>query len=494
MTFRKLSIALALLASAALAQPGPGHPATTPTDRLRESWWADKHNQLLRQIQANPNVGLILLGDSITQNYEKSKPPDENFQPTWQRFYASRTALNEGFSGDRTEHVLWRLDHGEMDGIHPRAVVLLIGTNNTAAGQSAAEVELGIDAVVDRLHQKLPQAAVVLVGILPSEISEKKSAADGEFNQYLSRRYAVDPNVTYLDIASVFFQDGKLDTAIFYDPRLPRPGKALHPDTVGQRLMAEAIEPTLSHILQDGSRQYLASLADVNTALIPVARLEMDSYDWFERHQDVLAAKAQMDPRIVLIGDSITHFWGGPPKSTPLNGPQAWADTFGTIPVLNLGFGWDRTQNVLWRLAHGEFDGLHPKTVILNIGTNNLTGTANARANTPAEIVQGILAIHHQIRGISPDSRIIVMAVFPRGFAAGSLQRQSIAQLNQLLAAALAGKANTLFLDIGARFLNGDGTLPKSMMNDGTHPTEEGYRVWGKALREAGALETGSGQ
>ena len=89
---------------------------------------------------------------------------------------------------------------------------------------------------------------------------------------------------------------------------------------------------------------------------------------------------------------------------------------FGATQTLNLGFGWDRTQNVLWRLAHGEFEGLHPKTVVINIGTNNLTGTANARANTPAEVVQGILAIHEQVRAQSPQSRIIVMGVFPRGF------------------------------------------------------------------------------
>ena len=111
---------------------------------------------------------------------------------------------------------------------------------------------LGIDAVVDKLREKLPQASIVLVGILPSEISEKKSAADREINRYLAQRYAVDPKVAFLDIAPVFFKDGKLDASIFYDPRLPRPGKALHPDTVGQRLMAEAIEPTLVRLLQDG--------------------------------------------------------------------------------------------------------------------------------------------------------------------------------------------------------------------------------------------------
>ena len=460
--------------------------ATTPAERLRETWWAERHARVLEQVKANPTAGVLFLGDSITQNYEKAKTPDENFQPTWQQFYATRGAINAGFSGDRTEHLLWRLDHGEVDGLRARAVVLLIGTNNTAIGQPAAEVEAGIDAVIEKVREKMPQAAILLLGILPSDISERKTAADREVNQYLSNRYAVDPKVSYLDVAPVFYKAGRLDASIFYDPRLPRPGKPLHPDTVGQRLMAEAVEPTLARLLQDGARQHLATLTNVNTATIAVPRLEMDSYDWYERHKEVLAAKQQVQPRIVLIGDSITHFWAGIPKAHRISGPQSWEQAFGGIPTLNLGFGWDRTQNVLWRLAHGEFEGLRPQTVVLNIGTNNLTGTANARANTPAEVVQGILAILDVVRAQSPESRVIVMGVFPRGFAPGTPTRTAIAEVNRLLSAALSGREKTMFLDIGARFLDPDGTLPKSLMNDGTHPTEAGYQVWAKALVEAG--------
>ncbi|MEP6540122.1 MAG: GDSL-type esterase/lipase family protein, partial [Bryobacteraceae bacterium] len=302
----------------------------------------------------------------------------------------------------------------------------------------------------------------------------------------LAHRYESDLKVTYLDIGPIFFRDGQLNTELFYDPRLPRHGKALHPDTVGQRWMADAIEPTLTRLLQDSSRQYLSSLADVNTAVIPVPRLEMDSYDWYERHKEVLAAKAQMNPKVVMIGDSITHFWAGPPISQRSSGPQAWDKLFGGTSALNLGFGWDRTQNVLWRLAHGEFDGLHPATVVINIGTNNLSGTGNARANTPAEVVQGILAIQETVRTKSPESRIIVMGVFPRGFLASSPVRPVIAEVNRLLALALAAKANTLFLDIGDKLLLPDGTLSKEIMNDGTHPTEEGYKIWASALLAAG--------
>ena len=97
-----------------------------------------------------------------------------------------------------------------------------------------------------------------------------------------------------------------------------------------------------------------------NTAIIPVPKLEDDSYDWWERHKDVLSIKDTLDPEIVLIGNSITHFWGGdfPPlkkadgTSRKANGPHSWEATFHNHRVLNLGFGWDRTQNVLWRFKN----------------------------------------------------------------------------------------------------------------------------------------------
>lgn len=151
------------------------------------------------------------------------------------------------------------------------------------------------------------------------------------------------------------------------------------------------------------AQAHLASLTEGNTALIPVPRLEMDSYDWYARHREILELQKKLDPQVVLIGDSITHFWAGEPKSARASGPKAWEEAFGGLRVLNMGFGWDRTQNVLWRLREGEFEGIHPRTVVINIGTNNLAGTANARSNSPEEIVQGILAIVGEVRRRSPE-------------------------------------------------------------------------------------------
>jgi lysophospholipase L1-like esterase len=190
----------------------------------------------------------------------------------------------------------------------------------------------------------------------------------------------------------------------------------------------------------------------------------------------------------VLIGDSITHFWAGEPLNNHLNGPAAWAETFGTRRVLNLGFGWDRTQNVLWRIDHGEFDGLHPKLVIVNIGTNNFSTTPNARANTPAEVAAGIFAICDRLHQKSPATHILVMGVLPRGYRPDDVFRAPIAALNAILARKLAGRANTTFLDLGGRFLAPDGSLPSELMPDGTHPSEKGYAIWGHAIVESGLL------
>src|SRR5579871_822238 len=260
------------------------NPAAVPADRMNEKWWADRHNAILEQIHTHPDTSLVLIGDSITNNYDKANPPDENFQPTWNEFYAPRKALNLGFSGDTTSHVLWRLDHGEVTGLHPKAAVVLIGTNNTGRGQSAEQTEVGIDAVVAKLEDLLPQTHILLLGILPSDVSEDKTARDRAVNQYLATCYSEDPLVSYLDIGAIFYKNASLNTQIFYDPRLSPPRKPLHPDTIGQRMMAEAIEPTLASLMGDEPRRPLTSMTDINTALVPVSRLEPDVYDWYARH------------------------------------------------------------------------------------------------------------------------------------------------------------------------------------------------------------------
>jgi STE24 endopeptidase len=221
---------------------------------------------------------------------------------------------------------------------------------------------------------------------------------------------------------------------------------------------------------------------ETNTAVVPVPKLENDSYDWYARHDEILESKDRIAPEIVMIGDSITHYWGGLPYSRSRNGPKSWNELFGERRVLNLGFGWDRTQNVLWRLDHGEFDGLHPRLVVLNIGTNNFSATASAKANSPAQVADAIRAICTRVRSKSPETRVIVMGVFPRGRSADDPYRAKISELNRRLAD-LGKTPGIAFLDIGDKFLTPGGEIPQDLMRDYCHPTEKGYSIWAAALK-----------
>lgn len=219
-----------------------------------------------------------------------------------------------------------------------------------------------------------------------------------------------------------------------------------------------------------------------NSAIIPTSKLENDSYDWWVRHEDILRVQQGIDPEIVLIGDSITHFWSGEPKANITNGPKAFESVFAPYRVLNMGFGWDRTQNVLWRLDHGEMDGLRPRIVILHIGTNNTTGTSNARENTPAEIVEGIAAICDKVRAKVPGVRIILMKIFPRGETTDHACRVIINKVNVLLEA-FARTHQYELLDVMSKILKPDGTFPQSLSPDFCHPNEAGYQIWADTLR-----------
>ena len=228
------------------------NPAIVPADRLSTDWWAARHKAILAGLPEHSDAQLLLIGDSITHNYDKAEPPNQNFQPIWQQYYAPRKALNLGFSGDTTANVLWRLDHGEVAGLHPKLAVVLIGTNNTGYfGQTAEQTEEGIDAVVKDIEHRLPDTKILLMGLLPTRLPSKEQNFD--VNAYLGAHYAggEDPRVSYIDISVVFYTHGELDLSLFYDPTLSPPKPALHPNTVGQRLMASALEPAVARLMGD---------------------------------------------------------------------------------------------------------------------------------------------------------------------------------------------------------------------------------------------------
>jgi len=199
-----------------------------------------------RAALAQGRIDLVFIGDSITQNYDRTSPkPGENYRPVWDAFYGDRHALNLGYGGDTTGATLWRLQKGEIDGMDPKLAVVLIGTNDTNIRRIAEEGAAGVEAVVAAIHARLPRTKILLLGILPSGQSVVKTRADARINETLAARYAGSAFVTFLDIGQVFLKDGAVDTALYTEPA----GHELHPNARGQAAMAAAIEPTLARLM-----------------------------------------------------------------------------------------------------------------------------------------------------------------------------------------------------------------------------------------------------
>ncbi len=249
---------IALLLLAAAFAMGAAPLAAIPISRDNVPWWHARHLEKLREAHAGP-VDLVFLGDSITQNWERSGPPPwRDFRPVWQHFYGGRHALNLGFTGDATSHLLWRLEHGEVAGLHPRAAVILIGANNLGRLHWPADADVtGIEAVVAETRRLLPGTRILLLGVLPSDRGAWVLQTTAAINRALAARYGggAVPGVTFMDLSRMFLlPDGRVDDSRFLDPRLTPPEPALHPDAQTAARMAAAIEPTLAAMLGDRPR------------------------------------------------------------------------------------------------------------------------------------------------------------------------------------------------------------------------------------------------
>jgi beta-glucosidase len=223
------------------------HSAVTPADRADEDWWMPRHEQVLQRV-AQGNVDLIMVGDSITHGWENAG------KEMWDHYYAPRNAVNMGFSGDRTQHVLWRFDHGEIDGISPKLAVLMIGTNNSnRQDNTPEEIADGIKAICAEMRAKLPETKILILAIFPRGDAQQRKAKkqDAAFNDQwaknnkaseLASEIADNKMIFYLDINDVFLdENGVLTREIMPD--------LLHPEEKGYKIWAEAMEPTVKKLM-----------------------------------------------------------------------------------------------------------------------------------------------------------------------------------------------------------------------------------------------------
>ena len=255
---RCLLIILALLAPlAAHAAKRRVNLAAAPISRTELPWWRARFAMTLREARANPQARLVWLGDSITQYWQRGGPAAfEDVLPVWRHFYGPYDALDFGFIGDTTSSLIWRLDHGQVAGLHPKLAIILIGANNLGATHWGAHRTVpGIEAVVDNAHRRLPRARILLLGILPSIRSAWITQQTALINAKLARIYAPSRVVTFRDVGDVLEHDGRPDPALYVDPKLRPPEPALHPDAEGMARIARALDPTVAALMRPSRRR-----------------------------------------------------------------------------------------------------------------------------------------------------------------------------------------------------------------------------------------------
>lgn len=442
-----------------------------PVDR---DWWRGRHEAKLKEAAANrPQV--VFIGDSITHFFEEHAG-----KVVWERYFGegNRRALNLGYSGDRTEHVLWRITEGkELDGYEAKVVVLMIGTNN--AGQHTFEEEppidtiLGIREIVKTIRAKQPTAKVVLCPIFACG---RNFAWRNEIVNKEIWKYADGKNVFWCDFNSQFrTADGRLPHEVFYDQ--------LHPTSYGYEIWAAAVLPYIDAALEGRTMppHRFAAFVDANTyrvenistALFPQTRICEPSpsrgYDWWSsrmllKRNQIADSKGEIDA--VFFGDSITHFW-------ETYGKKQLAELEKTYSILDLGYGGDRTEQLIWRGSNGELDGYKAKMVMLMVGTNNRT--------EPKRTAEGIRKILDLIAERQPQAKVLLLPIFPRGENEADENRVRNGKINELIKRFADGE-KVVWCDFGAKFLDEKGDT-KAMMSDRLHPNAKGYQVWSDAIR-----------
>ena len=201
----------------------------------------------------------------------------------------------------------------------------------------------------------------------------------------------------------------------------------------------------------------------VNSATNPVP----GNAKWIARHEGFVQQAKSGGIDLLFLGDSITDWFS-------TKGSNVWSQYYVPRHAANFGIAGDRVENVLWRMNHGELEGINPKVVVLMIGTNN------KRVNTAPQIVEGITLIVKGLRTQLPKSKILLLGIFPSGEKVDPV-RDKEENINVRLAALNDGKW-VKFLDISQKFLEPDGTLSHDIMPDLLHPSEMGYEIWAKAM------------
>ncbi|SOD92937.1 SGNH/GDSL hydrolase family protein [Spirosoma fluviale] len=408
----------------------------------------------LTPLPVRPEKPVVIYGTSIAQGACASRPG-----MAWTSILGrklDRPVINLGFSGNgRLEKEVVELVQQVDASVY---VLDCLPNLISTVGIKPEEIKNRILESVKTLRQKRPSTPVLLVdhaGYTDGDISPIRqqyyTEANGLMRQAFTQLKAEGLNGIYLLPKSAI----NLDMDAMVD--------GTHPTDLGMQQYADAYEKSLRLILNE-------PVGDLST-MKPRTQYRDGSFDWEIRHREVLARLKARPPRIVFMGNSITHFWGGEPKASRVNGADSWNSVLEPLGTQNLGYGWDRVENVLWRVYHGELDGYKADQVVLMIGTNNL------QLNTDAEIVAGLKFLIQAIKSRQPGAEVLMVGIFPRRNG-----EPRVATINEAIAR-MTGEINVSFAQPGSVFLQPDGKIDESLFSDGLHPNAEGYRRLVGALK-----------
>jgi len=222
------------------------NPAEVP---VPQGAWADQRHAEKLALEKTHKYDLLLVGDSITHNFEKPE-----YQAVWDQYFGPRNALDLGYSGARTENILWNLENGELDGQSPKVITLMIGTNNAdetnyPTHHTGEQIYGGIRAILQLMRKKTPRAKILLLRCFPFGDQPDHNSRGIVLNRAseLAKGLADNRHVFWCDVNHVFLNpDGSLNRSVMPD--------ALHPNPEGARLWAQAMEPLVSKLMGDKPR------------------------------------------------------------------------------------------------------------------------------------------------------------------------------------------------------------------------------------------------
>ncbi|GAB3318517.1 SGNH/GDSL hydrolase family protein [Larkinella ripae] len=405
-------------------------------------------NVTLTPLPVRPDKPIVVYGTSIAQGACASRPG-----MAWTAILGrklDRPLINLAFSGNgRLEKEIVEL----LPQIDAKIYVLDCLPNLiTTPERTAEEVKNRILESVRTLRQKRPAVPILLVehaGYTDGEINPGRRRSYGEVNEIMRQAFLQLKGEGIDGLYSLPKAQINLEPDAMVD--------GTHPTDLGMQQYADAYERTLRVILQEPS-------GPVSTMKPRIQSRDSRLYDWETRHRAIMDRLKTNPPRIVYIGNSITHYWGGEPKAPLAQGADSWKTVLEPLGVQNLGYGWDRIENVLWRVYHGELDDYAAAQVVLMIGTNNL------QWNSDAEIAAGLKFLIQAVKIRQPTAEILLIGILPR-----RNEEKRLASLNEELAQ-IAGESNVRFAQPGTVFLKPDGKIDEAFFSDGLHPNAEGYR------------------